>query len=255
MKVWIWRFTRHFVIGCPEATNQYRIAVIVVLSLTAEFINQRDHETKDINQNKGMPRHQLYRLACQRPFDVRDKLVKSRICWARSSMKRCRAQGHALNHQETADTPAYQFARNYFSGNYLFGVPDPICYGCHSSFALFHKCLERVFFGWCVNRYLRAGRGVIPNSPSIARIRFRHRLSLPPPVCFYQCAAITLCCVGVTFFVQSIAVLPVFGVCLDQQLQRFGIHRTHHAHGTEFFPDPLKPVFPCPVKCFELGVP
>ena len=76
MKVWIWRFTRHFVIGCPEATNQYRIAVIVVLSLTAEFINQRDHETKDINQNKGMPRHQLYRLACQRPFDVRDKLVK-----------------------------------------------------------------------------------------------------------------------------------------------------------------------------------
>ena len=66
----ILRFTGDFVVRRPEPAHHHRTSAAIAAhdNFPGLFIDQRNDKTKNINEDKYMPVHQLNGLACQRPF-------------------------------------------------------------------------------------------------------------------------------------------------------------------------------------------
>ncbi len=135
------------------------------------FIYQRTTNPKRLIRMKVCQSINSIGLPVKCPFTW-DEVIKSRTCWRGLHQNKHRAPGRALNHERTAGTQDAQFASNDIARYHALGVAESICNGCHSSFALFKKFFQWV--GFCRAFALTFDRlaGVMPNSLSIALIRF-----------------------------------------------------------------------------------
>jgi hypothetical protein len=135
-----------------EATHKHGVAIVVKNALKRYFIYQRDDKPEKVNQDEGVPVHQLDRLAGQVPHMGTSYKNRERAGRGLHQNKH-RAPGRALNHERTAGTQTHQFASNDIARYHALGVAESICNGCHSSFALFKKFFQWVGFcrAFCTN--------------------------------------------------------------------------------------------------------
>ncbi|CAM6440554.1 hypothetical protein HmCmsJML219_04235 [Escherichia coli] len=120
-----------------------------------------------------MPVHQLNGLACQCPFYMRHKFVEIQDV-LRTGFTEINPPLFAVLQiiKKTLAGQADKFASNNFSCNNTFGVADPVSHFCHQSLAFKSSASGSTLSGPAVFTFARLA-GDIPNSASIARIRFQ----------------------------------------------------------------------------------
>ncbi|SVF76720.1 Uncharacterised protein [Escherichia coli] len=120
-----------------------------------------------------MPVHQFNGLACQRPFYMGHKFVEIQDV-LRTGFTEINPPLFAVLQiiKKALAGQTDKFASDNFSCNNTFGVADPVSHFCHQSLAFKSSASGSTSSGPAIFTFARLA-GDIPNSASIARIRFQ----------------------------------------------------------------------------------